>query len=323
MSPGLLTAEEQRPKSRNCRGVALTIAFSLSFSIGALSTACGGININKLTQLADQGDTESAYRLGRAYLAGNAVERDYSSAKLWLSRAARQGHPCAATFVGLVYDNGGFGVEKDGAMALEWYTRGTESHDQNAHIALGLAELYQESGEPDYANVAEWLNAGLGEPEAGGCYARGWRKARALFLLGMMYYEGRGVSKEDKTYALSLLDQARQEQEYETYETRILGDTEFRETTTHTPALDARWIISAATDQGFSLAYALLGGMYAEGSNGVKKDPYEAYIWYWMATRSGNFEFLGEALRLLGELAPGELQKAQSEAASRRRSFEK
>ena len=45
------------------------------------------------------------------------------------------------------------------------------------------------------------------------------------------------------------------------------------------------------------MAYALLGEMYAQGLNGVKKDSYKAYVWYSMASLAGHFEYFIDVLR--------------------------
>ena len=292
---------------------------SAAVTVAALLCGCAGLSIEELTDLAEQGDTESAYDLAYAYYVGRRVDRDYSSARMWFSRAARQGHRCAATYVGKIFDDGGFGVERDEAKALEWYTVGTESRDMNAHLIIGLRHLDPEVGEPNYEVAAKWLEDGLGLVEGAGCLANRWNKARALFYLAMMYFDGRGVSERDKDRSLALLQESRNHRSYVTYNTRTLGDTRYTESIRNTPALAADWIQSAATQQGFALAYALLGEMYATGTNGVEKNAYKAYVWYSMALRAGHLEFLDDSLRLLAALSSEEAKRAKMEVDSMRK----
>ena len=293
---------------------------SIMLLMAALLSSCAGIE--RLTKLAEQGDTESAYDLAYAYYVGKRVERDWSSARLWFSRAARQGHACAATYVGRMYDRGGFGVEKDDAKALEWYTLGTEGGDRRAYLLLGFKHLDPEFGEPDYEKAAKRISDGLEERKGEGCPYSNVDKARALFNLGMMHYDGRGV-KQDKSRSVSLLNQSRRQLRYTTHDTWTKGNKRVTQTTTHTPALDVGWIRSAATDHRFTLAYALMGAIYAKGSQGVEKDAYEAYVWYSMAVRSGNVEYFAERVRLLKQLTLEELQRARTEINSRLRRFER
>ena len=287
---------------------------SASLSVAALLFGCASMSIEELTALAEQGDTESAYDLAHAYYVGRRVDRDFSSAKMWFSRAARQGHACAATYVGRIFDYGGFGVERDEARALEWYTFGTESRDMNAYLIGGLRHLAPEVGEPNYEVAAKWLEDGLRPVEDAACFAGREYKALASFYLAMMYFDGRGVSERDKDHSFALLEESRKQRSYVTYDTWTSGNTQYRRSTLNTPALGAHWIYAAATRQRFALAYALLGEMYATGTNGVEESAYKAYVWYSMALRAGHLEFLLDSLRLLRELSSEDAERA-SEAS--------
>ncbi|MDE0660810.1 MAG: hypothetical protein OXI79_14310 [Gammaproteobacteria bacterium] len=286
---------------------------SALLTAATLTSGCVGISIEELTELAEQGDTEAAYDLAHAYYAGKGVDRDLSSAKTWFSRAARQGHPCAATYVGRIFDQGGFGVEQDEARALDWYTLGTESRDVNAYLIVGLRHLNPEAGEPTYEEAAKWLEDGLGLVDVAPCVASSDIKARGLFHLAMMYFDGRGGLERAKSHSLALLEESRKQRSYVTTNAWTLGDTRYTESTRNTPALAASWIESAATEHGFGLAYALLGEMYAKGINGVEKDAYKAYIWYSMALRAGHLEYLPDSLLFLKELSAEEAEKAKTE----------
>lgn len=294
------------------------IELTALLTVAILTAGCAGISIEKLTELAEQGDTESAYDLGRAYYFGNRVDRDFSSARTWFSRAARQGHRCAATYVGRIFDRGGFGVERDEGKAIEWYALGTESGDTNAYLMLGLRHLDPEVGKPNYVAAARWLEEGLRPVDGASCVTSSNSKARALFHLSMMYFDGRGGLERDKSHSLVLLEESRNQRSYVTTSTWTSGNTQYTQSTRNTPALAASWIESAATEHGFGLAYALLGEMYANGMNGVEKDSYKAYVWYSMALLAGHLEYAIDALRYSLELSTEESERAKTEIDSRR-----
>jgi hypothetical protein len=45
-----------------------------------------------MKRAAAQGDPRAQYNLGRSYLDGEELKQDKKAAKLWLTKAARQGH---------------------------------------------------------------------------------------------------------------------------------------------------------------------------------------------------------------------------------------
>ncbi|MCY4058801.1 MAG: hypothetical protein OXG44_12440, partial [Gammaproteobacteria bacterium] len=174
--------------------------------------------------------------------------------------------------------------------------------------------------ERTYEIAAIWLEDGLGPVDGEQCVASSDIKARGLFHLAMMYFDGRGGLERDKNHSLALLEESRKQRSYITTDTWTLGDTRYTQSTRNTPALAASWIESAATEHGFGLAYALLGEMYAKGINGVEENTYKAYIWYSMALRAGHLEYLLDSLRFVAELSVEEAEMAKTEIDSMGRS---
>ncbi len=255
----------------------------------ALLSGCAGLSIEELSELAERGDVDATYDLANAYYAGkHGVSRDHRQAQLWFEKAHRQGHPCAATYVGRIYDEGKFGVQPDQEKALAWYRSGMEAGDKNAYLILGLKQLDGKAERPDYQDTAMLLDVGLKRPGEKGCQVASRYKSPAMFYLAMMYAEGRGdLERKGDTYALSLLEQSRNERQYMSYSSERWGNTIYNTTTTHTPALPVEWIRAAAKDHGFALAFFMLGVAYEKGNYDLEQDDSEAYVWYAMAAASG------------------------------------
>ena len=53
-----------------------------------------------MRNLAQTGNPQAQYRLGMAYWSGKDVgARDLEAARMWLGKAAQQGHPAAKSFL--------------------------------------------------------------------------------------------------------------------------------------------------------------------------------------------------------------------------------
>lgn len=69
-------------------------------------------NLATLRPLADQGNRDAQFNLGKAYHIGLGVPKDYEKALLWYRKAADQGEANAQTNLGMMYANGQ-GVSRD------------------------------------------------------------------------------------------------------------------------------------------------------------------------------------------------------------------
>lgn len=61
-------------------------------------------------------------RLGDIYANGFGVARDYAQALFWYSKVGDKGDPKAQVDVGIIYENG-MGVTRDYATAMAWYQK--------------------------------------------------------------------------------------------------------------------------------------------------------------------------------------------------------
>ena len=63
-------------------------------------------DLNALKEIAEQGNAEAQFSLGRMYTEGKGVPRDYAVAALWFRKAAKQGAIGAENSLGYMYENG-------------------------------------------------------------------------------------------------------------------------------------------------------------------------------------------------------------------------
>ena len=85
--------------------------------------------------LADQGNTDAQFNLGRMYCYGRGVPRDYKTVVKWYRRAAEQGDVDAQNNLGEMYDKGK-GVPQDDKTAMKWFTLAAEQGDADAQNNL-------------------------------------------------------------------------------------------------------------------------------------------------------------------------------------------
>jgi len=108
------------------------------------------IALRELTPLAEQGDLNAQYYLGRTYqevarkkvalgeiLPTAVFTADYKLAVKWFTLAAKQGDKAAQNSLGLMYRNGE-GVPEDYKTAVKWFTLAAEQGDANAQEHLDI-----------------------------------------------------------------------------------------------------------------------------------------------------------------------------------------
>lgn len=132
---------------------------------------------------AEQGDVTAQNELGKLYLNGRGVPKDYGRAARWFRKAAEQGNPKAQFNLGQAY-HFGEGVPKDDAEAVQWLRKSADQADTHAQTALGYVYLHGEGVPQGDAQAIAW-------------YRRAAEHGYALAqqALGWMYYNGRGVQK--------------------------------------------------------------------------------------------------------------------------------
>ena len=133
---------------------------------------------------AAQNDSDSLVLLGGIYYDSIGVPQDYIKARSLFEEAAAQNNPIAQLFLGLIYENG-FGVKKDYVKAREWYEKSVAQDYPGAFYHLG--ELYERGKgvKQDYVKAHEWMEKAAAQNEPGSQYA-----------LGFYYHHGMGVTQD-------------------------------------------------------------------------------------------------------------------------------
>ena len=249
-------------------------------------------DISSLQLRANQGDTEAEYLLGRSYMTGNGVPRNYEEAAKWFRQSAAQGFADAEFSLGYLYEHGdgvrrdyrqavsyysiaasqgqataennlasmyehGRGVKKNVDEAKRWYRKAAERSEVVAQC--NLASLYFRAR--DYTQAVVWFRAAAQQGDA-----------TAQEDLAWMYYTGTGIAPD-------------------------YGEA-------------AKWVRLAA-EQGYARAQLDLGYIYEQGK-GISLDYTSAYTWYKIAA-SGGEKRAAERLKTIEQvMTEDQIKKARA-----------
>lgn len=97
--------------------------------------------LEKLAPLAEYGFAMAQNTLGKMYLSGQGVSKDYDKAMLLFRKAANQQLPNAQNNIGVMYA-GGYGVRQDFRQAIAWFEKAADRGFVNA--MLNLADIYEQ-----------------------------------------------------------------------------------------------------------------------------------------------------------------------------------
>jgi uncharacterized protein len=174
-----------------------------------------------LFSMAESGDPEAQYWLGRIYEAGRLLPLDKEKSAYWFQKSAEQGYAPAEYWVcgiranqdslehercmwraaekgvaeaqlwlGVAFDQHlWFGVT-DEQESLKWFRKAAERGNPDAEATLGMDYEYGEGVEQDYAKAAYWFRrAAEHVPNLGGA-------GQGRNNLGLLYADGHGVPKD-------------------------------------------------------------------------------------------------------------------------------
>ncbi len=140
--------------------------------------------IKELRPLAEAGDLEAQYRIGRMYEFGAGYPKDVAQAVAWYRKAADKGYIDAMQELGVLYATGD-GVPRDDAQSAQWFRKAAEAGNPTAQYNLGLLYAKGSGVKQDNAQAIAW-----------------WRKSAmqgmraAQFKLGVAYENGEGVARD-------------------------------------------------------------------------------------------------------------------------------
>jgi len=146
---------------------------------------------------ADQGDTDAMVAIGVAYVDGKGVPQDYKQAAEWYRKAAVKGNTYAQTSLGILYSEGK-GVPQDNKQAADWLSKAAKQGNNDAKNLL--ANLYTTTGVTPTTPL-ETLETKVEQGDAAVLQqltdTANNGDANAQYALGYLYYEGKGVPKDD------------------------------------------------------------------------------------------------------------------------------
>jgi S1-C subfamily serine protease len=137
------------------------------------STVLGEQSIEELRTLAEQGDIDAQFNLGRKYGKGKGVEKDYKQGAYWLTKAAEQGHESAQYILGSMY-NAGDWVEKDYKQGAYWLTKAAEQGHTRAQTKLGAMYGYGEGVPQNYKLAYAWSSLAVSSGDENAKSIRNW-----------------------------------------------------------------------------------------------------------------------------------------------------
>lgn len=136
---------------------------------------------HRYRQLAEQGDPEAQYLLGKMYHYGQGVDRDYSAAVKWYRAGADQGYTKARRNLAVMYARG-HGVTRDMDLAVRLFKQASAEGDDSAPMLLGMIHAAGDGVAQDDEEAAKWYRT-----------AADRSNREAQFVLGVFYARGQGV----------------------------------------------------------------------------------------------------------------------------------
>jgi TPR repeat protein len=148
-----------------CNGNAIinTLSSSSDLKEGLSAYELGNFDIayKKLSPLSVKGDAMAQNTLGRMYMQGSGVTKDFNEAFSLFQKAAGKGLPNAQSNLGVLYASGE-GVKQDYKLSIDWFKKAA---DQGYKLAmLNLAGMYEKGygTYPDKVEAAKWRNKANG-----------------------------------------------------------------------------------------------------------------------------------------------------------------
>ncbi len=177
--------------------------------------------LREFRKSADAGDARGMFNLAKMYLYGEGVPKDREVYADWIRRAAEDGFAEAENSMGWIYTHWrdrpvvgfqwylraaaqgnvdslsnvaygyehGFGVDANGAKAIEFYTRAVDAGLPTAGYQIGVMHYSGEVVPKDFAKAAEYFKRGAAQEHA-----------KSEFFLSHLYYHGEGVETDFDAY---------------------------------------------------------------------------------------------------------------------------
>jgi membrane associated rhomboid family serine protease/TPR repeat protein len=243
------------------RRVVFSSGERVSAALQAIHLAADTTSLNAaiavVQQMADTGNEEAAFRLGR-YYDRESSEPDYKLALKYYQMASENNHAWATNNLGVLYLSG-LGVPRNKEKGSEYIHKAASQHSQWAYLNLADA-AFNRGGEGAAKEGIEWLEEG-GRNQCTMC----------LIDEAAIYHSGAYQIARDNTKVLTLLNKAAALGDAEATliiaELHLVGDGVPQSTQT---AFD---MLKALSDDGDGYASTLLGELSADDK--IRNDLFE------------------------------------------------
>jgi TPR repeat protein len=133
--------------------------------------------------LANQGDAEAQFNLGRMYDNGHVTERNILKAIKWYKKAAEQDSAGAQHNLGVIYAFGQ-GVPVNHNEAFRWFTKSANQGVADSQYNLGACYFYGQGTKENKSKAFNWFLKGANNGDN-----------LSKHMLGLMYETGDGVKQ--------------------------------------------------------------------------------------------------------------------------------
>lgn len=286
-----------------------------------------------LRPLAEAGDGWAQFMLGKAFAAGNGVNRDVAKADSWFAKAVKSG-PYKHWEIGEIYAEGK-GVPIDLARGIRWYRDGVRVGDGYSLHSLGVLYLDGKGVPVDYGKafdyftralaagtlvshdaLAEMYSRGLGRPANWGRAVNHWKAAASAGSLGADWELADYFSDPD----LGGQDLGQAEHHYlrSARSGSFIGlhklGTFYRKRAGK-PREALKWWSHAIRKGLFNMAYEI-GRLYHDGLLQAEDAEATALAWYIVAFEQGTDHAKPKVAVLRNRLGPNRARKAARQAAA-------
>ena len=120
-------------------------------------------NVERLENLAMQGNADALYELGCIYYLGDGVGKDYAKARDYFEKAANNGSNSANYYLGKIYYNGD-GVGVDHAKAKNYFEKSVEANNVFSEYYLGKLYFWGDGVEKNEEKANAYKQMVLSKP---------------------------------------------------------------------------------------------------------------------------------------------------------------
>ncbi len=179
----------------------------LSSVFGQLLNKYKLTGINELTALAEKGDDDACYELGKRMYTGKGVAKSYEKAREWFGKGAEGCHPGCCYELGVMLV-GAVGGEADDERAARLFRIAADAGYMKAAFELGVMYARGRGVKKNYVKAMRYLRKASRLPEAGAMLeeaAEWWRPAAEAripegeYWYGVCLINGYGVAPEYET----------------------------------------------------------------------------------------------------------------------------